>query len=186
MKINIKNMVCDRCSAAVSTLFKDLKIPISALELGEVETVNVLSPSELSMLNVHLQKQGFELLEDPVKTQIEQIKKVIILKINELDIDEDFILSKFISNQFCKDYSLLSKTFSLNENVTLEQYFILQKIEKAKELLLYNEFTLTEISIKLGYKSVQHLSAQFKNTTGFSPTSFKKLKSKNRISLDQI
>ncbi len=121
-----------------------------------------------------------------MKTQIEQIKKVIILKINELDIDEDFIWSKFISNHFCKDYSLLAKTFSLNENVTLEQYFILQKIEKAKELLLYNEFTLTEISIKLGYKSVQHLSAQFKNTTGFSPTSFKKLKSKNRISLDQI
>ena len=179
-------MVCDRCSAAVNTLFKDLKIPISALELGEVETVNVLSPSELSMLNLHLQKQGFELLEDAVKTQIEQIKKVIILKINKLDIDEDFILSRFISNEFSKDYSLLSKTFSLNENVTLEQYFILQKIEKAKELLLYNEFTLTEISQKMGYKSVQHLSAQFKNTTGFSPTSFKKLKSKNRISLDQI
>lgn len=179
-------MVCDRCSAAVNTLFKDLKIPISALELGEVETVNVLSPSELSILNLHLQKQGFELLEDAVKTQIEQIKKVIILKINKLDIDEDFILSRFISNEFSKDYSLLSKTFSLNENVTLEQYFILQKIEKAKELLLYNEFTLTEISQKMGYKSVQHLSAQFKNTTGFSPTSFKKLKSKNRISLDQI
>lgn len=168
-------MVCDRCSAAVNTLFKDLKIPISALELGEVETVNVLSPSELSILNLHLQKQGFELLEDAVKTQIEQIKKVIILKINKLDIDEDFILSRFISNEFSKDYSLLSKTFSLNENVTLEQYFILQKIEKAKELLLYNEFTLTEISQKMGYKSVQHLSAQFKNTTGFSPTSFKKL-----------
>lgn len=186
MKINIKNMVCDRCNAAVNTLFKDLKIPISALELGQVETVNILSPSELSTLNDHLKKQGFELLEDAVKTQIEQIKKVIILKINELDIAEDFILSKFISNQFSKDYSFLSKTFSVNEKITLEQYFILQKIEKTKELLLYNEFTLTEISQKMGYKSVQHLSAQFKSTTGFSPTSFKNLKTRNRISLDQI
>ncbi|WHF52245.1 AraC family transcriptional regulator [Chryseobacterium gotjawalense] len=186
MKINIKNMVCDRCISAVNTLFKDLKIPISALELGEAETVNLLSQSELTILNDQLKKQGFELLEDAVKTQIEQIKKIIIIEINKLDIDEDFILSKFISTHFGKDYSLLSKTFSMNENVTLEQYFILQKIEKAKELLLYNEFTLTEISQKLGYKSVQHLSAQFKSCTGFNPTSFKKLKSKNRIALDQI
>ena len=186
MKINIKNMVCDRCTSAVKILFKDLNIPISSLELGEVETVNVLTPSELTILNDHLKKQGFELLEDAVKKQIEQIKKAIILKINELDIDEDFTLSKFITNQFSKDYSSLSKTFSVNENVTLEQYFILQKIEKAKELLLYNEVTLTEISQKLGYKSVQYLSAQFKNTTGFTPTRFKTLKSKNRIALDHI
>ena len=186
MKIDIKNMVCDRCIAAVSSLFEDLKIPVCKVELGEVETVNTLSRSELKVLNDHLNNKGFELLEDAVKTQIEQIKKTIILKIKELDIEEDFILSKFIVTKFSKDYSLLSKTFSLNENVTLEQYFILQKIEKVKELLLYNEFTLTEISQKLGYKSVQHLSAQFKNTTGFTPTSFKKLKSKNRISIDQI
>lgn len=186
MKINIKNMVCDRCSSAVTTLFKDLNISISRLELGEVETVHQLTQAELAILNDHLKKQGFELLEDAIRTQIEQIKKVIIIKINELDIPEDFILSKFITNQFSKDYSLLSKNFSQTENVTLEQYFILQKIEKVKELLLYNEFTLTEISQKLGYKSVQHLSTQFKNTTGFTPTSFKGLKSKNRISLDQI
>ncbi|QBO59163.1 helix-turn-helix domain-containing protein [Chryseobacterium salivictor] len=186
MKINIKNMVCDRCISAVNTLFVELKIPVSNLELGEIETVNVLLQAELKILNEHLKKQGFEILENAVKTQTEHIKKIIILKIADLDIDEDFILSKFISAHFAKDYSLLSKTFSTHENFTLEQYFILQKIEKAKELLLYNEFTLTEISQKLGYKSVQHLSAQFKNCTGFNPTSFKKLKSKNRIALDQV
>ena len=186
MKINIKNMVCDRCISAVQTIFKDLKIEISTLHLGEAETTKPLDDSELNRLNNHLKKLGFQILEDAVNTQIEQIKKAIILKISTLDIAEDFILSKFISDQFAKDYSILSKTFSTHERVTLEHYFILQKIEKAKELLLYNEFTLTEISQQLGYKSVQHLSAQFKNSTGFNPTSFKKLKSKKRIALDQI
>ena len=179
-------MVCDRCISAVQSVFEDLKIDISAIELGEVETIKELNKKEVINLNDHLKKLGFQVLEDSTKKQIEQIKKHIILKVNELDISEDFTLSKFISEKLAKDYSLLSKHFSINENVTLEQYFILQKIEKVKELLLYNEFNLTEISQKLGYKRVQHLSAQFKNTTGFTPTSFKNLKKKNRISLDNV
>lgn len=186
MKISIKNMVCNRCISAVQNIFENLKIEIFSIELGEIETVKLLSKKQLTHLDDQLKKLGFQLLEDSTKKQIEQIKKFIILIINDLDISEDFILSKFISDKLTKDYSLLSKHFSMNENVTLEQYFILQKIEKVKELLLYNEFSLTEISQKLGYKSVQHLSAQFKNTTGFTPTSFKNLKSKNRISLDKI
>lgn len=179
-------MVCDRCILAVQTVFEDLQIEVSSIELGEIEAVKDLNNEELNTLNDHLMKLGFQVLKGAAKKQIEQIKKFIILKINELDISEDFLLSKFISDKLAKDYSLISKHFSMNENLTLEQYFILQKIEKVKELLLYNEFSLTEISQKLGYKSVQHLSAQFKNTTGFTPTSFKKLKSKNRISLDQV
>lgn len=179
-------MVCDRCILAVQTVFEDLQLEVSSIELGEIETVKDINQQELNTLNDHLMNLGFQVLKDATKKQIEQIKKFIILKINELDISEDFLLSKFISDKLAKDYSLISKHFSINENLTLEQYFILQKIEKVKELLLYNEFSLTEISQKLGYKSVQHLSAQFKNTTGFTPTSFKKLKSKNRISLDQV
>lgn len=179
-------MVCNRCISAVEKVFNDLKIDISQVDLGEVETNNDLTEKEILKLDEVLQKIGFQLLEDSSKKQIEAIKKHIILKINDLDISEDFILSKFISEKLAKDYSILSKNFSVNENVTLEQYFILQKIEKAKELLLYNEFSLTEISHHLGYKSVQHLSTQFKNITGFTPTSFKKLKSNNRISIDKI
>lgn len=179
-------MVCDRCISAVQSVFEDLKIAISTIELGEIETLKEVNKKEVINLNDHLKKLGFQVLEDSTKKQIEQIKKHIILKVNELDICEDFTLSKFISEKLAKDYSLLSKHFSINENVTLEQYFILQKIEKVKELLLYNEFNLTEISQKLGYKRVQHLSAQFKNTTGFTPTSFKNLKKKNRISLDNV
>ena len=186
MKISIKNMVCDRCISAVQNVFGDLQIEISRIDLGEVETLQVLEQNQLDILDDHLKRLGFQILEDAAQKQIEQIKKFIILKINDLDISEDFVLSKFIAEKLAKDYSLLSKNFSIHENVTLEQYFILQKIEKVKELLLYNEFSLTEISQKLGYKSVQHLSVQFKNTTGFTPTSFKNLKSATRISLDQI
>lgn len=179
-------MVCERCTNAVRAVFKELNIDVSTVGLGEVETLHPLSAEQLASLGDYLTKQGFEILEDAVKAQVEQIKKEIIMEINKLDLPEDFVLSKFISEKFSRDYSSLSKSFSVNENVTLEQYFILQKIEKVKELLFYNELTLTEISHHLGYKSVQHLSTQFKNSTGFTPSSFKKLESKNRISLDHI
>lgn len=186
MKILIKNMVCNRCISAVENIFENLNIKVWSVILGEVETEKELTVNEIATVNQSLQDQGFQILEDRVKIQIEKIKNTIILEINSLDLPEDFILSKFISARLGKDYSLLSKNFSLLENVTLEQYFILQKIEKVKELLLYNEFSLTEISQKLGYKSVQHLSAQFKNSTGFTPTTFKKLKLNDRTSLDLI
>ena len=177
-------MVCDRCKMAVEDVFKNLKIETSSVELGEVETKNNLSQSELEKLSENLESLGFEILENQTKKQIEKIKTQIIQKISKLDIAENFILSEFLVDKIHKDYSSISKTFSQNENVILEQYFILQKIEKAKELLLYNEFNLTEIAGKLGYKSVQHLSSQFKNTTGFTPSEFKKLKNKNRKSID--
>ncbi|MCD9854635.1 AraC family transcriptional regulator [Epilithonimonas sp. JDS] len=172
MKISVKNMVCNRCISAVQAIFDELKIEISNIDLGEVETKGQVSGNNLASLNSKLKSTGFEILEDSSKKQIEKIKNLIIQKISEEDIAENFILSEFIISGLHKDYSAISKLFSLNENVTLEQYFILQKIEKVKELLLYKEFNLTEISLKLGYKSVQHLSNQFKKITGFSPTQF--------------
>ena len=186
MTIFIKNMVCNRCISAVEKVFNDLEIPYSAVNLGEVETEKSLSKSEIHNLDEHLQKMGFQILESASKRLIEKVKKIIIIKIDELDISEDFLLSQFLAEKLAKDYSAISKTFSQNANITLEQFFILQKIEKVKELLLYDEFSLTEISAKLGYKSVQHLSAQFKNTTGFTPSAFKKLKEKNRLPLDSF
>lgn len=186
MKLFIKNMVCSRCITAVEQVFNDLKVEITSIDLGEVETVNDFGSAEIRNLDDRLKAIGFQILEDSSKKLIEKVKKSVILKIDSLDIPEDFLLSKFLSEKLHKDYSAVSKVFSQNESVTLEQYFILQKIEKAKELLLYDEFSLTEISIKLGYRSVQHLSSQFRNTTGFSPSEFKKLKQKNRIPLDKI
>lgn len=179
-------MVCNRCISAVQIIFDELGKETNTILLGEVETKNILSEKELEKLDLRLKSAGFELLKDSSKKQIEKIKTLIISKISEEDIPENFILSEFLKSGMHKDYSSISKLFSQNENVTLEQYFILQKIEKAKELLIYNEFTLTEISQKLGYKSVQHLSSQFRKITGFSPTQFLKSKNRKRIELDKI
>lgn len=186
MKIYIKNMVCERCITAVSDIFNKMNIDVKNISLGEAETTSEVAEGKLLQLEKLLEETGFERIRDSSRQLIEKIKNLIITKIRELDIDEDFLLSEFLSNTLHKDYSALSKTFSQNENITLEQFFILQKIEKVKELLLYNEFTLTEIAGKLGYKSVQHLSSQFRSSTGFTPTEFKKLKVHNRKPLDQI
>lgn len=179
-------MVCGRCISAVETIFNHLNIKVKSINLGEIETESDVSDKDLQSLEKHLEETGFERIKDSAHQLIEKIKNLIIVKISELDIDENFLLSEFLTSKFHKDYSSLSKNFSQNENITLEQFFILQKIEKVKELLLYNEFTLTEIAGKLGYKSVQHLSSQFRNSTGFTPTEFKKLKVHNRKPLDQI
>ncbi|KQT35463.1 AraC family transcriptional regulator [Chryseobacterium sp. Leaf405] len=186
MKIFIKNMVCGRCISAVENIFTDMNIKVKNINLGEVETASEILEKDLESLEKHLEETGFERIKDSVHQLTEKIKNLIIVKISELDIDDNFLLSEFLSSQLNKDYSSLSKTFSQNESITLEQFFILQKIEKVKELLLYNELTLTEIAGKLGYKSVQHVSSQFRNSTGFTPTEFKKLKVHNRKPLDQV
>lgn len=179
-------MVCGRCISAVESIFDNASVKIKSISLGEVETESEISDKELQFIEKHLEETGFERIKDSAHQLIEKIKNFIIVKIGELDIDEDFLLSEFLSSKFHRDYSSISKTFSQNENITLEQFFILQKIEKVKELLLYDEFTLTEIAGKLGYKSVQHLSSQFKSSTGFTPTEFKKLKVHNRKPLDLV
>ena len=186
MTIHIKNMVCNRCITAVEDVFRNSEIDFVSVNLGWVDISTEISKNQLEKLNENLKKIGFEILEDASQKQIESIKKLILEKVQNLDIDEDFLLSKYLSEQLNKEYSSISKVFSQTENITLEQYFILQKIEKVKELLLYKELNLTEISQKLGYKSVQHLSNQFKKITGFSPTNFLNSKEKKRIALDKV
>ena len=179
-------MVCNRCVTAVEDVFRNSEIDFVSVNLGWVETSDVISKPELTKLNENLQKIGFEILEDASLKQIENIKKLILEKVQNLDIDEDFLLSKYLSDQLNKEYSSISKVFSQTENITLEQYFILQKIEKVKELLIYRELTLSQIADKLGYKTVQHLSQQFKKITGFSPSQFQELKEKKRFPIDLI
>ena len=179
-------MVCNRCIAAVENIFRNADVKITNILLGELETEADVSAETMQIIEKELLDTGFERIMDSAHQLVEKIKNMIIVKISELDIAEDFLLSEFLSSKLHKDYSALSKTFSQNENITLEQFFILQKIEKVKELLLYNEFNLTEIAGKLGYKSVQHLSTQFRNVTGFTPTEFKKLKEHNRKALDNL
>ena len=179
-------MVCNRCVTAAEDVFRNSEIDFVSVNLGWVETSVEISKPELTKLNENLQKIGFEILEDASIKQIENIKKLILEKVQNLDIDEDFLLSIYLSDQLNKEYSSISKVFSQTENITLEQYFILQKIEKVKELLIYRELTLSQIADKLGYKTVQHLSQQFKKITGFSPSQFQELKEKKRRPIDLI
>ena len=186
MQIFIKNMVCNRCITAVEDVLRNSEIDFVSVNLGWVETSAKISKNQLEKLNENLQKIGFEILEDASQKQIESIKKLILEKVQNLDINEDFLLSKYLSEKLNKEYSSISKVFSQTENITLEQYFILQKIEKVKELLIYRELTLSQIADKLGYKTVQHLSQQFKKITGFSPSQFQELKEKKRLPIDLI
>ncbi len=186
MQIFIKNMVCNRCITAVEDVFRNSEIDFVLVNLGWVEISTEISKNKLEKLNEILKKIGFEILEDASQKQIENIKKLILEKVQNLDIDENFLLSKYLSEQLNKEYSSISKVFSQTENITLEQYFILQKIEKVKELLIYRELTLSQIADKLGYKTVQHLSQQFKKITGFSPSQFQELKEKKRLPIDLI
>lgn len=186
MKIFVKNMVCGRCIAAVTDIFRDEGIETETVRLGEVETRVDLTDAGLRLIDRKLEATGFERITDQAHQLTEKVKTLLIEKISGLDIEENFILSEFLGAHLHRAYSSVSKTFSQHEAVTLEQFFILQKIEKVKELLLYDELTVTEIAGKLGYRSVQHLSSQFRSTTGFTPTTFKKLKVHHRKALDEV
>lgn len=178
-------MVCPRCVASVKEILTQAHIPFHSVELGEVETVSNIEENKKNELRGKLAKAGFELLDDPSKKIIEQVKILLIEEIRN-GIQEHFSIQKFITAHIFKDYSSVSKLFSMVEGITIEQYFILQKIERVKELLVYNELSLQQISIDLGYSSVQHLSSQFKRVTGMSPTQFKSLGGHGRKPIDTL
>jgi len=179
-------MVCNRCINAVSTVLTNLKIPYTSVQLGEVLLQNEISHKQIDELKNKLTELGFELLDDAKKKIIEKIKNSIIKYVHYSEDNEPYNLSEILSSSLHKDYSYLSNLFSEVEGITIEKYFINQKIEKAKELLVYDELSLGEIAFQLGYSSVAHLSSQFKKVTGLTPSHFKKLGTKPRISLDKI
>ncbi len=165
-------MVCPRCIAAVEAVFTDLGMLPLYIRLGEVSLETPPTAGQLTELAVRLKRLGFELLDDIRSRQIEQMKTLIIGRIHYADQQEG-ALSDLLSRSLHKEYSQLSKLFSETEGITIEQFAILQRIEKVKELLTYNETSLSEIAYSLGYSSVAHLSAQFKKVTGLTPTQFK-------------
>lgn len=179
-------MVCPRCIMTVEQILKEQGLKVEKVSLGEAELTDVLNETQLDQINQSLQEVGFEILDDQKKQQIEKIKSLIIQKVQSGAIEEHFILSNYLATSLLKDYSYLSKLFSEQQGITIEQFFILQKIEKVKEWLMYDEFSLNEISWKLGYSSVQHLSAQFKRITGMTPSAFKKSGNIHRKTLDKI
>jgi AraC-like DNA-binding protein len=153
--------------------------------LGEVTVERELDNHQTEQLKQKLELLGFELLDDAYKQQIEKIKLIIINHIHYLN-DGRFVFSELIAAELHKEYSQLSKLFSATEGITLEHFVILQKTEKAKELLVYNQMNLSEIADVLGYSSVAHLSSQFKKTTGLTPTQFKAQGIHLRKTLDDL
>ncbi|MCO5240789.1 MAG: AraC family transcriptional regulator [Chitinophagaceae bacterium] len=186
MKLIIKNMVCPRCISAVEQIVKDSKLQALSVRLGEVELMKDPGKKKLEQLATALSQSGFELLDDQRMQLIEKIKSLLISKVQEGNIEDHFSVSKYIGKSIFKDYSSLSKLFSEVEGVTIEQFFILQKIEKIKEWLMYNELSLSQIAFNLGYSSVQHVSNQFKKFTGMTPTQFRQLGGSHRKGLDAV
>ena len=167
-------MVCGRCLAVVKQELANLEIQIKSIELGKIELFLALSLEKKQNLALNLQKWGFELLENKQTQSIEQIKNAVLQWLQLPNKRKYPHASDFIAKTIGRDYSFLSNLFSAVQGLTIEKYIILQKIEKVKELLVYNELNLSEIALLLDYSSVQHLSAQFKKTTGFTVSEFKK------------
>ena len=186
MKLHIKNMVCNRCIEAVEDLLESLNKKAKTVRLGEVDLINELTPPELSELREMLCSRGFDLLEDKNSQIIERIKSLLIDIIHGESEPIKINYSTYLEAQIGRDYSFLSNLFSSVEGITIEKYTILQRIEKVKELLMYDELTLAQISDKLNYSSVQHLSNQFKKSTGMTPSAFKKQRLKPRKPLDKV
>lgn len=178
-------MVCPRCVSAVTQVFNEMSLSPLQVQLGEIQLEKELSEAEQKQLKEKLEVLGFELLDDGRKKQIEKIKTIIIEHIHHLE-DDKFIFSEIIAEELNREYSQLSKLFSATEGITIERYVILQKTEKVKELLVYNQLNLSEIADKMGYSSVAHLSSQFKKTTGMTPSEFKAMSSHNRKSIDGL
>ena len=174
--LHIKNMVCNRCVAAVEDLLKKQGVDIEKIALGQVTVKqDNLTKDQLDKLDAELLRLGFERIDDRKARLIEAMKNKVIQMIHHSDkVDLKFNWSTVLSEELNYEYSYLSNLFSSVEGVTLEQYIIRQRIEKAKELLFYDELNLSQIANRLGYSSVAHLSAQFKKVTGFTPSEMKK------------
>lgn len=187
MLLHIKNMVCDRCIMAVRNEMDRLHIDYKNVQLGQVELEEALSTEVLQQFREQLAFNGFELLDDKKAKTVERIKNIIVSLIHGKDADEfNLKLSAVLQEKSGMDYHYLSSLFSSVEGITIEKYAILQKTEKVKELLIYDEKSLSEIAYEMGYSSVQHLSQQFKKVTGLTPSHFKNLKENKRKPLDKI
>jgi YesN/AraC family two-component response regulator len=186
MNYYIKNMVCNRCIIAVQQAFESLGHPPVRISLGEIQTANPIPEKEMEMLRKSLVNLGFELIDDTKSRIIERIKNIVVQSIHHTAEDLKINYSEYIESQLHRDYAYLSSLFSEIEGTTIEKYIILQKIERVKELLVYNELNLSEIAHQMGYSNVAYLSSQFKKVTGLTPSHFKQIKDNKRKPLDQV
>lgn len=182
----IKNMVCDRCIMVVQNELDKLGMDVKSIKLGEVILEKEPGGKDKEQLKEVLVSLGFELMDDKKSRTIERIKNVIIELVHHQDNDTKSNLSAVLSTELKHDYNYLSNLFSEVEGTTIEKYFIAQKIERVKELLVYDELSLSEIALRLNYSSVAYLSNQFKKVTGLTPSHFKQIKEDKRKPLDKV
>jgi AraC-like DNA-binding protein len=181
----VKNMVCDRCQQVVQPALERLGVTIKSIKLGEVEIAE--ENVDTAAVTQVLEDNGFELLDNEQDWLIEKIKSTVIQFVQEPDAAAVHLtFSHYLQETLDTDYRSLSARFSRTEGVTIERYLILQRVEKVKELLTYNELTIGQIAERMNYRSSAHLSAQFKNVTGMTPSQFKKQKRNQRKPLDKV
>lgn len=186
-KIFIKNMVCDRCIMAVKNELVKNKISYTSITLGQVDLAELPSSERLEDFKKDITALGFELIEDKSARIVSGIKNAVIEFIHKpSSLTKKLKFSVYLADKLNKEYNYLSNLFSSIEGTTIEQYQIHQKIERVKELLVYDELTLSEIAHELGYSSVQHLSNQFKKVTGLTPSHFKQVKENKRVPIDKV
>ena len=186
MKLYIKYMVSIRCKMIVKAELQNLGLEHGIVDLGEVEIKNNITPEQRDQLKKALLMSGLELMDDKKAILIERIRNVIVEMVHYTEERPKSNFSDYLSEKLDYDYTYLANLFSEVTGITIEHYIIAHKIERVKELLLYDELNLTQISYLLNYSSVAHLSSQFKKVTGLTPTFFKQLKYKKRNTLDNV
>jgi len=186
MKLHIKSMVCSRCKMMVKSELEKLGLHPIYVELGEIEIQETNIDHLKEDLIQNLQLLGFDLIDDKRSMIIERIKTLIVDLVHHSEEALKVNLSSYISDQLHQNYHYLSNLFTEVHGTTIENYYIAQKIERAKELLVYDELSLGEIAFQLNYSSVAHLSKQFKKVAGFTPTHFKQLKIQKRQSIENL
>ena len=179
-------MVCPRCIATVEDIFDELNIEIKMIQLGEVSSILEINEAQKKQLEQKLLQNGFELLKDNKSKLITQIKSLVVDQIHHKSDNLKINFSTLLAEKLNHEYTSLSKLFSSVEGMTIERFILKQKIEKVKELLFYNQLTLSEIAFLLNYSSSAHLSSQFKKETGMTPSQFKKIRKPGHRSLDSL
>lgn len=182
----IKNMVCNRCIMVVRNELERHGYRVSSIKLGEANLDGEITPEDKKHIDDTLMSYGFQLIDDKKSRIIEKVKNVIIDLVHFQDNKTQTNLSDVLSEALHLDYNYLSNIFSEVEGTTIEKYFIAQKIERVKELLVYDELSLSEIAFRLNYSSVAHLSSQFKKVTGLTPSHFKQVGENKRKPLDEV
>lgn len=187
MTLHIKNMVCDRCIMVVRQQLENLGLGISDITLGTADVYPDPDEDQLDRIASALKVLGFELINKDKDRLAERIKNIIIELVHHSDLSEpNMNIMRVIADRLKKEYAYLSRLFSENEDITIEKFIIQQKVEKVKELLEYGDLNLNEIAYKMGYSSSAHLSAQFKNITGLSPSQYRAAEKQERKPLDKI